>query len=416
LKKVTVIGSGITGLSVARMLHAAGNSVQILEKENIIGGLIKCERVKGNLFHKVGGHVFNSKSRCALEWFWSHFNKQTEFVEVKRNAKILMGGRIIGYPIENHLHQLSEDLVARIVADLLDITRKNKQILFENFDEFLIGNFGQVLYEIYFQPYNSKIWNTDLKNVALEWLDGKLPMPNIPKILQNNILRAEESEMVHSTFWYPVKDGSQFIVNRLSEGLDIRRNFEVHSVIPTKHGLVVNDSLETENIIYTGDVRKLEAILKGVNPALHKSLTELRFLRSNGTSNVLCETDPTDISWLYVPEPHIKPHRIIYTGNFSPTNNNSGGRSTCVVEFSGLQDEDKMRSELKKLPGGLVPLAFNFEPNSYVVQQKFTRDAIESARRELLKYNIYLLGRFAEWEYYNMDACIDKALWLSNSF
>ncbi|MEJ7682717.1 MAG: hypothetical protein WKG06_33635 [Segetibacter sp.] len=33
------------------------------------------------------------------------------------------------------------------------------------------------LYQLYFGPYNSKIWNTDISKVPLEWLDGKLPMP-----------------------------------------------------------------------------------------------------------------------------------------------------------------------------------------------------------------------------------------------
>lgn len=35
--------------------------VIIFEKEGTPGGLIKCCRVNGNLFHTCGGHVFNSK-------------------------------------------------------------------------------------------------------------------------------------------------------------------------------------------------------------------------------------------------------------------------------------------------------------------------------------------------------------------
>ena len=35
---------------------------------------------------------------------------------------------------------------------------------------------------------------------------------------------------------------------------------------------------------------------------------------------------------------------------------------------------------------------------------------IGSLKNELKKDNIYLLGRFAEWEYYNMDVAMGAAL------
>ena len=131
---------------------------------------------------------------------------------------------------------------------------------------------------------------------------------------------------------------------------------------------------------------------------------------SNGTSNVLCETDDNDISWLYLPEDKFKAHRIIYTGNFSDTNNEGTNRKTCVVEFSGKQEKEYMLKELANLPGNLKPIAFNYEPNSYIIQDKQTRANVRRLKIALANYNVYLLGRFAEWEYYNMDKCIEAAM------
>ena len=142
----------------------------------------------------------------------------------------------------------------------------------------------------------------------------------------------------------------------------------------------------------------------------------LENLRSNGTSNLFCETDENDISWLYIPENFTRAHRIIYTGNFSDTNNRGSKRKTCVVEFSGKVDYDTMTEEIKKLPGNLAPLSYNYEANSYVVQDKYTRKAIADAKNVLEKHNIFLLGRFAEWEYYNMDKAIEAAFSLSEKF
>ncbi len=154
-----------------------------------------------------------------LDWFWNHFDKEKEFISATRNAKIRINDQLLGYPIENHLYQLPEEQLKRIVNELIDKLTEDKLEIsnYTNFKDFLIGNFGEELYKLYFGPYNTKIWNADLAEVPLNWLDGELPMPNLKEVLLNNIMKNEESTMVHATFYYPRKDESQFIVNRLSE-------------------------------------------------------------------------------------------------------------------------------------------------------------------------------------------------------
>lgn len=414
---VVVIGSGISGLSVANLLQEAKVPVVVLEKQPKIGGLIKCEVVKGNLFHRVGGHVFNSKNKLVLEWFWKHFDKENEFLPAKRNAKILLNGKLVGYPIENYLYQLPASVAQQIINELLLIlsSQETSEMTYLHFQDFLIKNFGQSLYELYFKPYNAKIWNSDLSKIPLAWLDGKLPMPNIPSVINSNIIRQEESEMVHAHFWYPKENGSQFIVNRLAEGLTIEAGFVVKQIQYKHNQLSINEGTYTCNkLVYCGDVRVLHKLIDIDDEGLRVALNDVKQLVSNGTSNVLCETDDIDLSWLYLPGKEVAAHRIIYTGNFSNTNNAYGKRKSCVVEFSGKQDHDFMRAELKKLPGNLKEIDFNYEANSYIIQHIDTRNKITVLKEQLSKYGISLLGRFAEWEYYNMDVCIEKAMDLVN--
>tara|TARA_R110002126_G_scaffold286935_3_gene439237 strand:- start:13282 stop:14538 length:1257 start_codon:yes stop_codon:yes gene_type:complete len=413
---IVVVGTGISGLSISKMLSEKHN-VEIIEKAPKIGGLIKCDRINGNLFHRVGGHVFNSRNQEVLDWFWKHFDRDKEFLKATRNAKINICERLVGYPIENYLYQLPDQVLVPILNELLDkvnITDRNIEET-TNFKEFLINNFGQKLYDLYFGPYNTKIWNTNLEDVPLDWLHGKLPMPKLKEVFLSNIVKQEESKMVHSSFYYAKRDGSQFIVNRLAENLNITTSYELKSV-----QLVENNKLSINNndkivdgLIYCGDIRMLYKIININNTKLKDLLLKAVDLKSNGTSNVLCEVDENDLSWLYLPEHHLKSHRIIFTGNFSDSNNEGTSRKTCVVEFSGLQSQEYMKEELEKLPGTLVPLAFNYEPNSYIIHNKDTKEIVTEIKNELEQYHIYLLGRFAEWEYYNMDAAIEAALELS---
>ena len=49
-----------------------------------------------------------------------------------------------------------------------------------------------------------------------------------------------------------------------------------------------------------------------------------------------------------------------------------------------------------------------------IIHNKDTKKIIDKIKNLLEPYNIHLLGRFAEWEYYNMDKCIEAAMLMSN--
>ncbi|HEX8461751.1 MAG TPA: NAD(P)-binding protein [Segetibacter sp.] len=411
--KIAIVGTGISGLSIANLLKE-NHEVVLFERESRAGGLIKCERVNDCLFHRVGGHVFNSKRKDILDWFWSFFDQENEFVKATRNAKVFLHNAIIGYPIENNIYTFDKDIVKKITGELLEL-QKNPVLSpfdYKNFGDFLRNNFGKTLYEIYFKPYNEKIWNVDLNSVSMQWLEGKLPMPNFAEIFTSNITREEEKNMVHSSFYYPKEGGSQFIVDRLKQGLNILTGKLVSSIVKENDKLLIQEQ-SFDKLIYCGDVRQLPGYCKDLLVKNNVDVAYIETLRANGTSNLFCETDDSDISWLYIPENFTKAHRIIYTGNFSDTNNRGSSRKTCVVEFSGKVDLEIMKEEIKKLPGNLTFISTNYEPNSYVIQDERTRQEIGAAKKVLEQYGIYLLGRFAEWEYYNMDKAMESAFALA---
>ena len=103
-KRIAIIGAGISGISVAKMLNNS-HKVSVFETSDRPGGLVQCDKIDGILYHKIGGHVFNSKRSDVLEWFWKFFDKDTEFIKAERNASIYLN-KPIGYPIENYIYQL----------------------------------------------------------------------------------------------------------------------------------------------------------------------------------------------------------------------------------------------------------------------------------------------------------------------
>ena len=412
MKKVAVIGAGISGAACSRLLRSSGHEVVVFEAGTSIGGLVQCTTEKGNLFHRVGGHVFNAKQKSVSDWFWAHFDQEDEFLFSRRNAAIFMGDRFVGYPIENHIYQLEDADAAKIISELLEIlklkeSQESQHTINASFKDFLLNTFGRTLCDAYFLPYNNKIWRLDLSTMPIEWLDGKLPMPRVEDIISSNILRQEETEMVHSQFYYPKEGGSQFTIERLMEDIDVRLDSNIDSINLDGEITVLGERFDA--IVYTGDVRKIASLIGSDDTRL----TDLSEFRSNGTTTALCSCDPNPYSWVYLPEDSLKCHRIIMTGNFAPSNNSKSlgeDRISCTVEFVGQETKEGVLEAISRLPFNLELIEINYEPNSYVIQSNHSRERVNEAKRILADHNIWLCGRFTEWEYYNMDAAIAAAM------
>ena len=140
-----VIGGGISGLSIAQLLRKDNQEVIVLEAETRPGGMIKCDLINGSLFHRTGGHVFNTKRKDVWDWFWSFFDKEGDFVKSKRNSSISMNnGQIIPYPIENYVYMLDPEICKKFILDLIDLIKYAGKGA-NNFEEFLLGRFGKTL-------------------------------------------------------------------------------------------------------------------------------------------------------------------------------------------------------------------------------------------------------------------------------
>jgi protoporphyrinogen oxidase len=406
MEKIAVIGAGVSGLSIAQCLKDRYR-MKLFERDARPGGLIKCDVVAGNLYHLVGGHVFNSKHQTVLDWFWKFFDRETEFTKTPGNASIALDNeRMVGYPIESHAYMLGEKTVKAFIQDLLNLS-KRENIQPDNLEEFLRTRFGDTLYDLYFQPYNEKIWRRNLKNIPLSWLEGKLPMPTIEEMIFNNFNHAKEENMVHSSFYYPKQNGSQWIANRLAENLDIAYHRDISTIEKKNNQWIVHHEA-FDKIIFCGNIKDFPNIFKdSLNidpfvPAIEK-------LEYHGTTSVLCEIEKNPYSWIYLPDRAYRSHRIICTGNFARSNN-SGTKLTGTIEFTDRMTRTEIAANLAKMPFSPQYLAHQYTKYTYPVQEKTTKNLISDLKKEVEKEHVFLLGRFAEWEYYNMDAAMKAAI------
>lgn len=429
MKRIAIIGAGISGLSAAQLLTEYRNNpkslkrdfeITIYEKEAKSGGLICCERINGSLFHTCGGHVFNTQNQEVNDWFWCHFDKDKEFLKTDRNSVIFLpNGQHVPYPIENFIYLLDNQTQKDIIHDLLCL-RDSHSMPANNFQDFLNNMFGETLYKLYFKPYNSKVWRRSLHDMPIDWLSGKLPMSSVEEIIYNNFNRVAEKQFVHSTFYYERNNGSQLIADRLSEGLNIKYNSCIDKINRSGNKWEIKGIIY-DIVIFCGNIKELSSILQE-EPCICCFTEDINTLQYHGTTATFCEIDSNPYSWIYLPNTQFQAHRIICTGNFSPTNNNVTlephpqqtsnltDRITATIEFTDIISKTDILENLKKIPLHPQYITHKYNQYTYPIQSKNTREMITSLKQQLATKNFYLTGRFADWEYYNMDAAIAAAM------
>ena len=147
-------------------------------------------------------------------------------------------------------------------------------------------------------------------------------------------------------------------------------------------------------------------------PFIQKQIDALLY---HGTTTVFCEIEKNLYSWMYLPSSEYDSHRIICTGNFSETNN-AHGKMTGTVEFTDKVSLSVIKDHLQRMPFSPRYITHKYNTYTYPIQTSDTRKMVDNLKEMMRKNNFYFTGRFADWEYYNMDTAIKAAMILCNKW
>ena len=187
--KIIIIGAGPTGLGAAHRLYELSKafpniSVTILEQNGKPGGLAASERDDQGFLWDMGGHVVFSHydyfdyilGRTVKEW-----NRR------QRAAYAFMKGsdnkrRFIPYPVQNNIEVMDKVDQQKCLLRLEEIAKNPMKEKPGNFDQWLIGNFGTGLCEVFMRKYNRKVWIVDPTEMNSVWVGERVAVPDIAKI------------------------------------------------------------------------------------------------------------------------------------------------------------------------------------------------------------------------------------------
>lgn len=402
--KIGILGAGVTGLSVARFLKDYFD-VEVLERNIVCGGIARTRDVNGIAYHVVGGHCFNSKYPEVLDFVFNKVLPKQEWNEIKRVSKICISGKEYLYPIEFSVKQIYRDNPALGIKIAGDFLSSEDDGTYDNLEEWFFKKFGKTLAELYFIPYNKKIWGMDPQNMSPSWVKEKLPIPDKYSFFEA-LVSEKVDNMPHAHFYYPKSNNQNTFIEALAEGCSIRYGVNVHSLkLNSKNNRwIVNNAFEYDIIINTLPIDVLPLFIEGVS---EKVINASKLLKYNSITNILWKTPRTNKTWTYLPESKYPYHRYIHIGSY---HNPSDGYT--ISECVGNRNYDDLLERTHD-PFLMEPLSYNKSEHAYVVFDANYSKTVPYILEYLSNIGIYSIGRFGEWQYYNMDVCIKRSMELA---
>lgn len=395
MKKIVIIGAGVTGLSLGQLLNNHADVI-LLERDDQPGGIAKTKTINGATYHTVGGHCFNSKFPEVMDFIFSILPKN-EWHKIMRLSKINFGDYEVNYPIEFSINEIFKRDREFAYQATVDFINANDCGRYANLADWFIQKFGRTLSEKYFLPYNAKIWGRNPEHMDYKWVHDKLPIPD-KRIFFNALMQSASDSMPHSSFFYPNTNNQLTLIDALSKGLTIRTLTPVTNIKKYNNKWIINDDLEADIVVSTIPLNLLPAYIEGTPDYI---LQQASLLRYNKVSNVFWESHLTDKTWTYQPNPDTIFHRYIHIGSFfKPV------QGYTITECVGDHSFEEMVENGRKDPFLIKPLGYNVSEHAYVVYDENRDKAVTEISNYLDMIGIRSIGRFGRWEYYNMDICL----------
>jgi len=397
-----ILGAGITGVAAGRRLQQLGNNnFLVLEGENESGGLCRTKVVDGHYLDIGGGHVLHSKFDDVLDWVFEHIPKE-DFNKYDTKVLIDLEGHAVQFPIELNLWQLPTDLQVDYLYSYLNAA--SKDIKYENFESWIRNYLGDKIADNYMIPYNKKLWCMDISKLNTDWLI-KIPETDIKLVLKSIIERDSnftEKVVSHKSFYYPKYGGFQSVFDAIKKPIEenIKLNFNIEKLrYDSKTKLWhVNETYVTKKIINTVPWTLLKIEIEGFD--YDSEFKNLEYL-SDVISLWQREHYEHDAHWKYIPSDDVEQHREFYIHNFAPYSK-KGGVMTDINRLRWLANDKKWKAG--------KPLYEHENIYSYPLPTKIYKDSMRKILDFSKDYNLYGLGRWGQWQYFNTDQCIKQVL------
>lgn len=419
-----IIGGGASGLSLAHLLE---DDVVVFEADAQAGGHCRATTREGFTFDR-GPHIMFSRNTEILEFMVDSLGGNVH--RSKRNNVVCIDGRFARYPIENDLAALSVDQRNSCLLDFLFNEHASLAEDPANLDEWFVGNFGSALTDLYFRPYNEKIWNVPLAELSMSWAD-RIPNPPKEDVVRGALGITTEGYLHQLYFHYPLEGGYGALTDAwaraLPEGV-LRLASPVERLERDGDGVRVwsgGGSEHFDRVVSTVPMPLLVSLLGGAPAEVSNAVGRLRVNPVAIVTLGVRGTDERQLTAAYFPDRGFLANRVSFPCTFSPRNGPEGAYSIQAELTYPPGETYKQASDeelVQHMVDGLVRHALLENPSdvmfsdvqriehAYVVYTVGYEDHVDVVRSWASQQGVELHGRFGAFSYLNVDGCVAASL------
>ena len=371
-----IIGAGVAGCVAARDLAESGRKVLILEQRDHIGGNCYDEKDEhGILIHKYGPHIFHTKEQKAYDYL----SRFTDWYAFGHEVVANIHGKLIPVPFNlNTLHMVYEqekaDALEKKLIDAFGLESRVPILKLREHEDPEIREIADYVYENIFLHYTMKQWGQTPEQIDPA-VTGRVP-----------VLISHDNRYFQEPWQGMPLHGYTLMFEKMldHENITVEIGVDARSRVTFSEGCVSLDGQAfTGDVIYTGPLDELFDCRFGRLP-----YRSLRF------------------DFEYYDKPDYQGHSVV---NYTVSED-----FTRITEFKYLTGQKAEGTTIVKE----YPFAYTGAEGEipyYSIANEANQKLYEQYRG-LVEHipNVWLLGRLAEYKYYNIDAMVLKALELTD--
>ena len=405
---VLIAGAGYAGAAAARVLAEKGRRVLLLERrDHIAGNAYDCLDQHGVLIHQYGPHIFHTNDRQVFE-FLSRFTQWRDYqhrvaANIPDPAHPDRRGWRLQYPVPFNLTSLEEAFGAeegkRLGEKLIAVYGAEKKVtileLRQNPDP-EISAIADYVYEHVFVRYTMKQWGQRPEDIDPN-TTARVPV----------FLSRDDRYFQDAYQGMPLEGYTKLFARMLDHpNISVELRTDALDRLELREGNIRLDGVPFDGpVLYTGQADELFGFRFG--PLPYRTL------------DFVFETwQGRDYTAPHAPYPDLD--HPLRGGDFFQThatvNYTMDEDYTRITEFKRLTGQElpgvttivKEYSRAYTGAAGEIPYYAIINPENNALYAQYAAEAE--------KYpSLHLLGRLAEYKYYNMDAITAKALALANT-
>ena len=440
---VVVVGAGPAGLAAAYELAGRGIASTVVDRNDRPGGLARTIWRDGYGFD-LGPHRFFTKNHEVLA-LWRDVLGE-DLLEVDRLTRIYYRGKFFAYPLKplDALAKLGPVTTSKAVASYATQRLKRRDSEPESFEDWIVGQFGRVLFEVFFKSYTEKVWGIPCDQIGKEWAGQRIKGLNLTQAIRHafSSSRSDKVRSLVERFYYPRCGAGQLyeaLVERLTAaGSSVRLGSEITRIETagsriTKMTASEGEDLDVGHAFVSAPITMVAEALDPPAPAdVLDAARSLRY-RSHITVNLVVDGPPPfPDNWIYIHSPTLQMARVANYASFSRDLIPAPATSALSVEYFCFEGDELWRAsdddlvalarEEMRVAGLLDPALVRSgfvvrEPDSYPMYYLGHRAQFDVLFEYLSRFeNLSLIGRAGMYRYNNQDHALLTGMYAARNY